>query len=144
MTNFNTIDINTFCPLGLEIKTAEINGDTWVIFDEDLSRVLQHPHSLRGLLPAHEIQTMKIADQEADLISERLFYQIVLGSDAAGAIEFRNWVASKLLWRWYETTGDPQDIHNAERLLHAPTSVMGAIEAIVSEYLPTSRHSPIS
>ena len=138
------MDINTFCPLGLEIKTAEINGHTWVIFDEELLRVLQYPLSLRGLLPAHEMQTMEIADQEADLISERLFYQMVLGSAATEAITFRNWVASKLLWRWYETTGDSQDIHNAERLRYAAPSVMGAIEAIVSDYLPTSRHSPIS
>ena len=138
------MDINTFCSLGFEIKTAEINGDTWVIFDEELTRVLQHPYSLRGLLPAHEIQTMKIAEQEADLISERLFYQMVLGSAATEAIAFRNWVANKLLWRWYENTGDPQDIYNAERLKYAPRSILGAIEAIASEYLPSSRQQPFS
>lgn len=138
------MNINTFCSLGFEIKTAEINGDTWVIFDEELTRVLQHPYSLRGLLPAHEIQTMKIAEQEAALISERLFYQMVLGSAATEAIAFRNWVANKLLWRWYENTGDPQDIYNAERLKYAPRSILGAIEAIASEYLPSSRQQPFS
>tara|TARA_R110002020_G_scaffold47510_1_gene135140 strand:+ start:1049 stop:1465 length:417 start_codon:yes stop_codon:yes gene_type:complete len=138
------MNINTFCPLGIEIKTAEIKGDTWIVFDEELSRALQHPYGLRGLLPAHEIQKIEIDDQETDLITERLFYQMVLGSIASGAIEFRAWVAKKLLWRWYETTGDPQDIQNADRLQSSPTSVMGAIEAIVSEYLPISRRSPIS
>lgn len=142
MTTSTAMDINTFCPLGFDIKTADINGDTWIVFDEKLSDALQHPHRLHSLLPAHEMQKMDIDAQEADLISERLFYQMVLGSAAAEAIAFRNWVANKLLWRWYENTGDPQDIYNAERLKYAPRSILGAIEAIASEYLPSSRQQP--
>jgi hypothetical protein len=143
MTSINAMRINDFCPLGRRIKTSDINGDTWIVFDEELSGALQYPSGLRSLLPAHEIQKMDIDAQEVDLISERLFYQIALGSTATEAIEFRNWVAIKLLWRWYENTGDPQDIYNAERLRFAPRSTMGAIEAIVSEYLPISRQQLI-
>lgn len=144
MTTSTAMDINTFCPLGLEIKTVEINGDTWVVFDEAISDALQHQYSLRRLLPAHEVQKMEIDAQQAVLVTERLFYQLVLASPTPKAIEFRNWVASKLLWRWYETTGHPEDISNAERLKYTPRSKLGAVEAIVSEYLPSSRQQPFS
>lgn len=144
MTSTKATPINTFCPLESGIKTADINGGTWVVFDEELSSALQHPSDLRSLLPAHEVQKIEIDAQEADLVTERLFYQLVLASPAPKAIEFRNWVASRLLWRWYEATGDPEDIHNAERLKYAPRSILGAVEAIVSEYLPSSRQQPFN
>lgn len=123
------------CSFGFKVKTAAINGDTWVVFDEELWGALQHPYNLRGLLPAHDVQTMDIDDQRSDLITERLFYQMVVDSIAAGTIEFRNWVASKLHWHWHEATGDPQGIHNADRIQYAPNSVMGAIQAIANEYI---------
>lgn len=144
MTTSTAMDINTFCPLGLEIKTVDINGDTWVIFDETLRKTLQHPYGLRSPLPAHEMQKTEIDAQEAVLLSERLFYQLVLASPSPKAIEFRNWVANKLLRRWYETTGDPRDIYNAAHLEYAPRSILGTIEAIASEYLPRSRQQPFS
>ncbi|UWR38643.1 BRO family protein [Sulfitobacter sp. W074] len=144
MTSTKAMPINTFCPLGYGIKTADIDGSTWIVFDQELSCALRHPSGLRSLLPAHEMKKMKIDAQEADLISERLFYQLVLASPAPKAIKFRNWVESKLLWRWYETTGDPEDIYNAERLKYAPRSILGAVEAIVSEYLPSSRQHPFN
>lgn len=99
MTSTKAMPINTFCPLGCEIKTADIDGDTWIVFDEELSAAMQHPYSLRSLLPAHEMQKMEIDAQEAELVTERLFYQLALASPATRAIEFRNWVATKLLWR---------------------------------------------
>ena len=144
MTTSTEMDINVFCPLGREIKWTEFNGTTWIVFNDELSDALEYPDSLCQLFPYDEMQVATFDTQPTTFISERLFYQIVLGSTATKAIEFRNWVATSLLWRWYETTGDPQDIYNTERLRFAPRSVMGAIEVIVSENLPISRQQQIS
>lgn len=144
MTDQTAMPINDFCPLGYEIKTTDINGATWIVFDNELCDALEYPDILCELLPYDEKQVTMFENQPTTFISERLFYQIVLGSTATKAIEFRNWAATSLLWRWYETTGDPQDIYNAERLRFAPRSVMGAIEVIVSENLPISRQQQIS
>lgn len=143
MTNLQAMPINDFCPLDCEIKTTDINGETWIGFDDELCDTLEYPASLYELLPYDEVQAIMYDNQERLFVSERLFYQIVLGSTAMKAIEFRFTVASDLIRGWYEN-GEPYDIQNAECLRHGTISVMGAIEAIVSEYLPISRRQQIS
>ena len=144
MTNPKNMSLEAFCPLDQHLITKEVDGSTWIVFDRRLCKTLMLPARLLAFMPAHDTRRERGWWKDKWLISERLFYQIVLASPAPKAVKFRRWVAETLLWRWYERTSDLQDIQNAERLRYSPSSVFGEIEAIVSEHLVTARNHPDS
>lgn len=135
MTNHSTMALEAFCQFDQAIITKEVDGKPWIVVDSQLREHLSFPEGAFDLLRSHQHRKDNRSGKGTMLVSERIFYQVALGSPSTGAGRFRSWVADTFLWSWYEHTGDAQAIYDAERLRHGPRSIHGEIETIVSEYL---------
>ena len=133
--------LETFCPLDLDLVTREEDDGIWVALDTRQLKSLRLTNTQLRHLPAADARWEHIRWRRRLLVSERIFYQIVLASPAPAAVKFRQWVSETLLWQCYENTADLGAVSTAERLRHSPTTFRGEIERLVSAYLVQCRQA---
>ena len=141
MHTTTAMPLETFCPLDLDLVTREEDDGIWVALDTRQLKSLRLTNTQLRHLPAADARWERALWRRRLLISEGLFYQLVIASPAPCAVTFRRWVSETLLWQCYENTADLGAVSTAERLRHSPTTFRGEIERLVSAYLVQCRQA---
>jgi hypothetical protein len=128
MTNFNAIDINTYCalPIRIEISFVDDDGTEWFVLSEQLKGLLEHPEEIeyRQLLldfGEYAIEFVEHDDgrsEEVELVSEAGLYMLLLVSKASAVQPFKSWVLDTVA---PILTEDGQYLMGEERTVPVPS-----------------------